>query len=93
MFEEMTVQVRVAGQHPEQDGAVTGHLDDFGNRRVGVLVADNEERMLTNVNARGRVFDAAVGETARVDTLEVNPQVPVGHGRQFTTARDWAGEE
>ncbi len=74
MTDQVEVRLGVSGQDTQQDGAVTGHLDHLGNGRVGVLVADDEKRMLTKWDARGRVFDPGVGETTRVGTLEVDPK-------------------
>jgi hypothetical protein len=68
-----------AGEHSYQDDASIVDRRDFRHRRLGVLIPDNDKHPWRQRDSRRYVPSACVGEPVGVDTVVVNPQIPV-HG-------------
>jgi excisionase family DNA binding protein len=73
------VEVVLGGtaQHPDPDESVVGDLNHLGDRRIGLLVADDHELADRKGRLSLKVPDVRVSEPLVVDPVVVQPQLPL----------------
>lgn len=67
-----------AGQHPDEDDAVVVDGNNLGDGRVGLRVADENERSGHELTATLDVVDVRVRKAVGVAPVVVNPEVEAG---------------
>ena len=75
------------GQHADEDDAVVVNGDNLGDGRVGLRVADENERSRHELTAALDIVDVRVGEAVGVSPVVVNPQVESNFHRDQRTGR------
>lgn len=72
------MELGVPRQHPQEHDAVAAHFDDLGHSWVGAVIAHDDEVTLLDVRTGCDVVDVGMRQARRVDSVEVDPQIPRG---------------
>jgi hypothetical protein len=87
------MQVGMAREDPYEHDPVASDLHHLRHTGIGIFVPDDDEGALLQLHSGRGVTDVSVCEPGRVDTVEVNPQIParrggIGHVPKSRTGRD-----
>ena len=78
-LQQLSMQIGVTGQNPQQHDTLTPQLDDLGDGGIRVVIADNDELALLEPHAGCGMAHVRMCQASGVHPMEVDPQVPRRH--------------